>query len=435
MSRTKLDPLRIAAFLAALAVVSAGCSTMPKSHGATPGSQPGDFSEDDEYSGRLLQFGQASSSRAESKNASEVQQASLDRSVPSQVSDEAVVAAVVDSASEQNDGFDLEDLDPVNVYKATRDALGYGPDEGIARKLFREAEALARAKKHKAAGKKFLSAAKRWPDSSLEEDALFLAGENFFAADEYPDAHEAYEELLTKHDYTHHLDAVTKRLFAMARYWEQCAETDPPVKSPINVTDDSRPWVDTVGHALKAYDDIRMYDPTGPLADDAVMATANLYFVRGRYEEAARQYDLLRTEYTKSEHQLKAHLLAIESWQQIYQGGYYDAGPLEKAGEVADQALIQFGPELGPERPRIVEAKNKIVEEQAARDLLIAEYYDKRESFRAARFYYNSIIKQYPQTAAAQEARQRLPKIQGKPDKPKNHFKWFTDMFEREQYD
>ncbi|MHB8899735.1 MAG: hypothetical protein ACYC6Y_13390, partial [Thermoguttaceae bacterium] len=322
MSPTKLHVLRIAAFLAVLAAAIAGCSTLPKA----PDS-----------SGPPLE--QTSSSPPGPDR--DVRQASVDKGIQGEVSDDAVVAAVVDSAEEEDDGFDLEDLDPTNVYRKTRDALGFGPDEGIARELFQEAETLAREKEHKEAGTKFLAAAKRWPDSGLEEDALYLAGENFFAADEYPDAHRAYQKLLKKHDYTRYLDDVTRRLFAIARYWEERARRDPSFTPPVNVTDDTRPWTDTEGYALKAYDDIRMYDPTGPLADDAVMATANSYFVRGRFEDAARNYDLLRTEYVKSEFQMKAHLLGIESWQRIYQGAYYDAGPLDKAGEVADQALIQ----------------------------------------------------------------------------------------------
>jgi TolA-binding protein len=430
MSRSKFDVLRIAVVLAALA--AAGCSALPKSdQGASSADRP-KFSDDDEYSGRLFHWGQNSSEKPQADN--QVQQASLDRSLPPEVSKETVVAAVVDSAAEEDEGFDLEDLDPSNVARVIRDAAGYGPDEGIARDLYQEGRKLYEAKEYKAAGKKLLAAGKRWPDSSLEEDALFWAGESYFLADEYPDAHKAYQKLLKKHDYTHYLDTVTKRLFAMARYWEQCAERDSTIKSPVNLTDDSRPWIDTLGYALKAYDDIRMYDPTGPLADDAVMATANSYFVRGRYEEAAQHYDLIRTEYPKSEHQLKAHLLGIQSWQNIYQGGMYDGGPLEKAGEVADQALTQFGPELGEERPRIVEAKNKIIEEKAARDLIIGQYYDKRDRFGAARFYYQSILEEYPQTAAAQQARERLTEIRDEPDKPKNRFAWFTDMFEREQY-
>lgn len=415
MSRKILDVLPIAATLVAFAAATPGCGSLPKSNRGV--------------------LGVARESSSVSPSDGQVQQASVDRSIPGEVSDDAVVAAMVDAAEEEDDGFDLEDLDPANLYRSTRDALGYGPDEGIATELFREAEELARAKEHKEAGKKFIAAAKRWPDSGLEEDALFLAGENFFAADEYPDAHRAYQKLLKKHDYTHYMDDVTRRLFAIARYWEECARRDPSFRSPINMTDDSRPWIDSVGYALKAYDDIRMHDPTGPLADDAVMATANSYFVHGRFEDAARHYDLIRTEYTKSEFQLRAHLLGIESWQRVYQGSYYDAGPLEKAAEVADQALVQFGPELGEERPRVIEAKNKIVEEKANRELIIARYYDKKKSYGAARFYYDAIIKDYPHTAAAQQARQRMGEIQGLPDKPENHLAWFTDMFEREQYD
>jgi TolA-binding protein len=425
MSRTTLHPLLIALILLGLTVGNSGCSMLPK--GTASSSKPGDLDAVDDEG----LFGPESRS---SGRDGQVRQASVDRSLPADVSDDAVVAAVVESAYEEDDGFDLEDLDPANVARSVRDALGYGPDEGIARELLQEGRELYRAKEYHAAGDKFVAAGKRWPDSTLEEDALFFAGESYFFADEYPDALKSYEKLLKKHDYTHYLDTTTKRLFAMARYWEQCAQNDPSFKSPFNVTDDSRPWIDTMGYALKAYDHIRMYDPTGPLADDSVMATANSYFVRGRYEEAARNYDLLRTEYAKSEHQLKAHLLGIESWQRMYQGGYYDAGPLDKAAEVADQALIQFGPELGQERPRVLEAKNKIVEEKATRDLVIAQYYDKRDRFGAARFYYNSIIEEYPHTAAAQQAKQRLTEIQGEPDKPKNRFEWLTQMFDREQY-
>ena len=131
---------------------------------------------------------------------------------------------------------------------------------------------------------------------------------------------------------------------------------------------------------------------------------------------------------------MKAHLLSIESWQRLYQGGYYDSGPLKKAGEVADQALVQFGAELGAERPRVIEAKNKIVEEMANRDWMIGQYYDKRKYYRAARFYYESILREYPQTAAAGAAQTRLAEIRDLPDVPKNRFKWLTDTFERRQY-
>ena len=108
MSRTNLDAVRIALILAALSVTTAGCSTLPKSDKATS-AHTGEYSDNDEDSGRLLRLGQDSSSSG--RQDSQVQQASLDRSLPTEVSDEAVVAAVVDSAANEDDGFDLEDLE------------------------------------------------------------------------------------------------------------------------------------------------------------------------------------------------------------------------------------------------------------------------------------------------------------------------------------
>lgn len=82
----------------------------------------------------------------------------------------------------------------------------------------------------------------------------------------------------------------------------------------------------------------------------------------------------------------------------------------------------------------MIEAKNKIVEEMANRDWMIGQYYDKRKYYRAARFYYESILREYPQTAAAGAAQTRLAEIRDLPDVPKNRFKWLTDTFERRQY-
>ena len=45
--------------------------------------------------------------------------------------------------------------------------------------------------------------------------------------------------------------------------------------------DKTRPWFDTWGNAIAAYESIHMHDPRGPLADIAVMAVANMYFRAG----------------------------------------------------------------------------------------------------------------------------------------------------------
>lgn len=335
-----------------------------------------------------------------------------------------VVPPVGGEYEEEGDGFDWDDLAPSNVMKSIKKATGNGPNEGIAKAAYEEGLGLFVQKEYLEAAKRFKVAADRWPDSTLEEDALFWQGESYFFADRYPKALKSYQTLLKKYSYSQHMDRAVTRLFAIGRYWEELQKSRPQSLVQPNVLDKSRPWIDTLGYALKAYDSVRMYDPTGPLADDAVMATATAYFVTGRYEEAAYNYGILRKEYAKSDHILKAHLLEMESHKRMYQGPLYDAAPLEEAGEIADILLTQFHTELGDERSAIIDEKNRLVFQQAERDWAVAQFYEKKQAYGAARFYYQEIIKKYPQTRMAEAARQALDEIRDFPDRPPEYFKW-----------
>ena len=122
---------------------------------------------------------------------------------------------------EKKKGFELSDLAPENVWKNMKKATGYGPDEKIARAAMQEGQTLFREKKYTEAAAKFATTADRWPDSPLEEDALFLKGESEFFADQYSKAHDTYGGLLKKYVNTRHLDTVAAREFAIGRYWEQ----------------------------------------------------------------------------------------------------------------------------------------------------------------------------------------------------------------------
>ena len=102
-----------------------------------------------------------------------------------------------------------------------------------------------------------------------------------------------------------------------------------------------------------------MNDPTGPRADDAIMATANIYFRQGKYEDADYHYSLLRREYPRSEFQFEAHLLGLQSKMRKYQGADYDGTPLEEAKDLVKQLHVQFAGQLKPEekeRLRVVSA-------------------------------------------------------------------------------
>jgi TolA-binding protein len=429
--------LRIAIIAVALLGVVSGCRSVPPlPESARARGYTSDTPEDGWLYRKLT--GQ-DAARPQAEPSSGVTRTSAEEPIPGQDSPstkEPILRPDVPAGSgyaaqgieKSDDGFDLDDLAPEKVYKKLKTAVGYGPNEGIARALYQEGQDLYKQEKYAEAAKKFASAADRWPDSPLEEDSLFWLGESHFFADHYPKANDAYGQLLKKYDYTRHLDRVIVHLFAIGRYWEQLAASDPYWQPPINFTDSSRPLFDTFGYGVKAYETIRLHDPTGPLADDSIMATANAYFVRGRFEEAAYHYDLIRKEYPKSEFQIKAHLLGMKSNIKMYQGSMYEGKPLKDAGEIAEQALVQFGRELGDERKLVIDTKNRVTEDLAMRDWSIGQYYDKKAYYGAARYYYQAILDEYPRTTVARMAEQRLNEIRDLPAEPPNHFKWLTDV-------
>jgi outer membrane protein assembly factor BamD (BamD/ComL family) len=306
---------------------------------------------------------------------------------------------------------------------------GRAPDESVAKAAYAEGERLFREKQYDAAAKQFLVAYDRWPDSPLEEDALFMAAEANFFADRYQKSEDAYELLLKKYPNSARLDKVINRRFAIGRYWELKHAANPHWPVRPNFTDKTLPWFDTAGHAIKVYERIRLDDPNGPLADDATMATANFYFVNRRYEDADYFYGLLRTEFPKSDFQYPAHLLGLQAKLLRYQGPDYDGKPLEEAEELSKQLLAQFPNELGADRERIVKMQAEVRRGAAAREFALAEYYHKGQYYGASTMYYENVAREYPGTELAQQAVARVDAVRGQPVVPEDKFEWLTGLF------
>jgi TolA-binding protein len=321
-------------------------------------------------------------------------------------------------------------LDPRVQYNKVKDAVGLGPNEQFAREAYAEGDRLFREKKYGAAAKSFKKAIARGPHSPIEQDAMFMLAECYFFDDRYIKARDAYDALVKEHPNTRYLDTVIDREWAIARYWEQHVEHSPDWLGTPNGYDRTRPWFDTIGHAIKTYDNIRLNDPTGPRADDAIMATANIYFQRGRFDDADYHYTLLRREYPRSELQFEAHLLGLQAKLRKYQGEDYDGTPLEEAKTLVKQLRMQFAGRLpDEEKERLATVEKQLNLEIATRDYRMAEYFDGTKHFGAARYYYAQVMKKYPNTDLAAQARDRLAQIGGEPDEPPKRLAWFVELF------
>jgi len=324
----------------------------------------------------------------------------------------------------------LGDIQMVQAVADVKSQLGMGPDQQKAQLAFEAGEDLYRREEYKGAAKQFKKAISRSPDTALEQNSLFYLAESQFWSEDYPDAVNSYTELIDKYPNTPHLDNVIRRQFDIAQYWEKHHSFEPHWSTTPNVLDNTRPIFDTPGRALKTYENIRLNDPTGPLADDSIMATANSHFLRSRYNDADYFYGLLRREYPRSEHQFEAHILGLQCKLQIYQGPDYVATPLKEAKQLVKQLKIQFGTELGTvERERIAEIQANLTRQLATRDFIRAQGYDEGKHYESARFYYAQVARDFPNTPLAEQSLQRYQELGGKPNHPETKMEWLVGLF------
>lgn len=304
---------------------------------------------------------------------------------------------------------------------------GLTPDEEAATMAFAEGVELFDAGKYKESREKFFIAEKRWLDSPLAEDAIFMNAEAAFFDKRYADAQKKYEWLLKQYNATRYLDDVSRRLFAIAQYWDQKDQADWKL---MNFSDKTRPWTDTFGNCIKAYKTIALHDSRGHLADHALMAAGSAEYIRGRYIQASQFYDQLIKDYPQSGHFLQACELNLSAKLLMYEGPSYDGKPLEDAEEIADRLMKQFRTQLSAEKKQgIVEARAEIVEAKAERDMTFAKFYESKRCYGAAAYYYQLVINDFPGTRAAGRAAARYEEIKGLRPEPPDYFAWLKEIF------
>jgi len=325
-------------------------------------------------------------------------------------------------------------LDPRVAYSKMKEAVGLGPNDQAAHEFFMEGERLFEAKRYHAAAKEYAKAADRAIDMRIREDAMFMLAESYYFDDRCIKARDAYNALADKYPSTRYLDKLVAREWEVARYLESYANYHYDMPMTPNGWDKTRPWFDTIGHAIKTYENIRMNDPTGPRADDAIMATAGIYFRRNRYDDADYNYELLRREYPRSEFQFEAHLLGLQSKLRKYQGADYDGTPLEEAQTLVKQLRTNFAGQLSAEeRERLTTVSAQLHQEVASRDMQMAQFYDGTKNYGSAKTYYAEVIDKYPDSELAKQARERLTQIASEPEFPDKRLAWFVDLFPESQ--
>ncbi len=293
----------------------------------------------------------------------------------------------------------------------------------------------------------------------VREDSLFLLAESYFKQERFNHAKEYYEALLKDYPSTRHLNVSAKRLFVIGKTWLGMPEfvtsddvtpvnvEDPrstpkpklekPPHSAVlvpNLTDKTRPAFDTPGHALEALKAIWLYDPRGPLADDAIMLTASHHLRVGNYQESDRYFSMLREEYPNSPHLQTSFVLGSHVKLMSYQGAGYDVKQLEDARQLKESTLRLF-PNI-PEKDRLKEELAKIEEAEAQRTWELVRFYRRKNKPKAVVIHAEEILQKYPNSQYAPQARELLDELRpGSAEKSADRFTSLRNRLRRNSTD
>ena len=174
--------------------------------------------------------------------------------------------------------------------------------------------------------------------------------------------------------------------------------------------------LDTRGDALQALEHVRHHDPTGPLADDAVLRIADEHMGTKDFESAALYYDQLSTDHPKSPFLQGAQLASIDARIKGYLGPQYDGNGLEQARDLIKQTMAAF-----PDRPagneKLYHTLDLINDQEAERAFVIGDYYQRTGKVISAEYYFGKIRQRWPKSPWATQAKTRLATLAKMPRK------------------
>ena len=330
---------------------------------------------------------------------------------------------LMDWEKEEDAPIDWSKYSASTLYNKWRDYVGMGPNEKEALAIMKKAtlelmdwEKTKEPKTLRQAGELYEKAGKKWPESILEEDALFYAGECAFFGKNYTKAKTFYKALLSKYSNSVLRRDAMERLYWIGVYWVKCAEEDPEVIGRFEGKE--RPRFSDFAGAKDAFETIFTNDVSDRgRAPDAVFALANAYMRRGvkqgdaSFEEAAKYYQRLYEFYPACKYADRAYQLAMLALYQSYRGPFYDSTPLRRAEEIAKAAQRARKGDR-----KVIEEQLRLIREKQAEYLLVrGEYYEKKKIYASARSYYQRLIDEFPDSEYAAKGAERYAAIRENP--------------------
>lgn len=251
------------------------------------------------------------------------------------------------------------------------------------------------------------SVLKRWlkrnADHPRNLEAQFLLGEAEFDRKDYYAAYENYELVVASASGDLYRRALVREMDVARAF--MAGEPRIVLKTvPLPAQDDGVEILDRIWERV----------PGTRLGEEALLLKANYFFDSGQAELAQDEYALLAREFPNGRYRQLAMLRSAEAAERAFPGVKFNDRPLLEADERYRQLQAAFP--AYADREQVPARRTAIRDQRAAKDLDIADWYRRSGNTAAAEFYYRAILKDWPDTFAAGEARSRLLALGASPE-------------------
>ncbi len=321
------------------------------------------------------------------------------------------------------------------VTVATAQLVGSNYDDPLAESRLQEAEGLFTAGQYEKAQGLFRTLAdNRGNSATLAERARFMQAECRYMRGQYPEAADTYHKVLLDFPTGAYRRDCCARMFQICDYWLDDFRDELDKRADEkgvlrwhpkwpNPWDRTKPVLDQEGRALEVLERVHVHDITGPTADKAIFWCGYVNFIRGNFQEADQFFSQLVELHADSPLRPQAIAFAIQAKNNATGGAVYDGRKCAEALQLVHMAEASV-PELNnnPEMSeKLTRAKFAIRSQQAEKDFLMAEYYERTGHPGSAVFYYELVRRRYGGTRYSDLASERQARLitlmkEGRPD-------------------
>lgn len=164
--------------------------------------------------------------------------------------------------------------------------------------------------------------------------------------------------------------------------------------------------LDSEDTAFEILDDVSVGYPNESIAPLAIRIKADYLFRTGEHALAELEYARLIREYPRHRYHQPALKRSAEAALASFRGIPYDEAALIEAGERFHDYRLRYP--SAADRDNVALILQNIAAFRAEKEYAIASYYERTRHLSSAVFYYQSIVRNWPDSIAAGKARLRL---------------------------